>query len=212
MHLVGRYTHINSWRRQRPIPSIPFLSSRQRAVVPKAGIPGLYVSTYTSKQNRTQSLSHDCPHLLWHGFVLSLLPFSQCTIQWMAQSVPNRLDHEGAFFQGGRSNQDDSSWTMLPDPQDLGGGSDPFFFFTTINLLWNPKTVHLPCDSPIESFAQWYIRKIPIQPQCQSSQVSELQFWNCFCQNSSAYKKTSDATVKKKSCACILVKYLEERL
>lgn len=77
VHLVGRYTCIRWWRRQRPALSLPFCSSRGRAIVPKADISRHYDYGYTSKQYRTQSLSHDCPHLLWHVFDFSLLPFSQ---------------------------------------------------------------------------------------------------------------------------------------
>lgn len=53
--------------------------------------------------------------------------------------------------------------------------------------------------------------KIPIQPYCESSQVSEVQFWNCICQNSRTCKKSSDAPVKKKSNGYILVKCFQER-
>lgn len=54
--------------------------------------------------------------------------------------------------------------------------------------------------------------KTPIQPYCESSQVSELQFWNYICQNSCTCKKSSDATVKKKSNGYILVKCFQERI
>lgn len=68
----------------------------------------------------------------------------QCTIQWMAQPVPNRLDHKSALFQARRSNQKDSNWTMLTDPQDLGGGSDPFCLRLSIYpVIPKPFTFHV---------------------------------------------------------------------
>lgn len=144
MHLVGRYTHIHWERRQRKIPPIPFLSSRQRTIVPKAGIPGLYDSTYTSKQNRTQSLSYDCPHVLWQGFGFSLLPFSQTIHNSMHGTVCSKQTGSwGCLLSGKKKEGFKLNHATLSSR--FRRGQWPILF-TTINLPYNSKTIHLPCD------------------------------------------------------------------
>lgn len=80
---------------------------------------------------------------IFSDMVLSCPQYSspkQCIIQWIAQSVPNRLDHEGAFLQGRRSNQKDSSYLILR----FRRGSDAFCLWLSIYPITpKPFTFHV---------------------------------------------------------------------